>query len=324
MLSFSARAALKAKRIEEVSDLSPRRRNGNQASISIPMFVDRCVLGHMEVSTGLFCLRMRPQDLEKSSCSDIRMKHSRFKHFENYVEKQWERSIKVIRSDRGLEYVNHEFEDYLAEKGIIAERTASYTPEQNGRSERDNRTIAECARSIMVASELEEELWAELCVIATYILNRTPTKQAPHSTPFELWTGKKAKISHLRKIGSVAFNHVPAVQRTKWQPKSKKFILVGYDEETDNYRLMDPKTKKVVISTNVTFHEKSNCELEESSDENTTTPIIETENGQQASEDDEDQQYESESDILSESKVKTPRENIQRQLRDRNKLKAPK
>ncbi|KMQ85183.1 lectin receptor kinase [Lasius niger] len=149
-------------------------------------------------------------------------------------------------------------------------------------------------------------------------------KARPGSTPFEFWTGKKAKISHLRKIGSVAFNHVPAVQRTKWQPKSKKMILVGYDEEIDNYRLMDPKTKKVVISTNVMFHEKSNCELEESSDENTTAPIIETENDQQASEDDEDQQYESKSDVLSESKVKTPRENIQRQLRDRNKLKAPK
>lgn len=82
-------------------------------------------------------------------------------------------------------YVNHEFKDYLAEKGIIAERTASYTPEQNGRSERDNSTIAECARSIMEASQLEEELWAELCVAATYILNRTPTKQAPGST---VWT----------------------------------------------------------------------------------------------------------------------------------------
>lgn len=89
----------------------------------------------------------------------------RFKQFENYVEKQWKRSIKIIRSDRGLEYVNHEFEDYLAEKGITAERTASYTPEQNGRSERDNRTIA---RSMMEASNLEEELWAELCVAATY------------------------------------------------------------------------------------------------------------------------------------------------------------
>lgn len=179
---------------------------------------------------------------------------SEFMKFKAWVEK-WERRIKVLRSDIGLEYVNKEFSDYLIMCGIEHEKTASYTPEQNGRCERDNQTIIEMARSMLFAKNLDEELWAETVLCAIYLLNRMPTTQAMGSTPFEEWTGKRLKFDHIRIFGSTAFEHVPEIKRSKWKPKAVKKIMVGYDEDSSNYRLFDPITKKMTISSNATFHE---------------------------------------------------------------------
>ncbi|KAK4394765.1 Retrovirus-related Pol polyprotein from transposon TNT 1-94 [Sesamum angolense] len=62
-----------------------------------------------------------------------------FKKFKNLVEKQSGRSIKVLRSDRGKEYNNSEFDKFCEEEGIEHQTTVSYNPQQNGVSERKNR-----------------------------------------------------------------------------------------------------------------------------------------------------------------------------------------
>ncbi|KAL0310593.1 UNVERIFIED_CONTAM: Retrovirus-related Pol polyprotein from transposon TNT 1-94 [Sesamum angustifolium] len=62
-----------------------------------------------------------------------------FKKFKKLVEKQSGRSIKVLRSDRGKEYNNSEFDNFCEEEGIEHQTTVSYNPQQNGVSERKNR-----------------------------------------------------------------------------------------------------------------------------------------------------------------------------------------
>ena len=47
----------------------------------------------------------------------------------------------------------------LAQKGIVVEPTAGYSPEQNGVSERLNRTIQERARAMIIAQDLPLFLW---------------------------------------------------------------------------------------------------------------------------------------------------------------------
>jgi hypothetical protein len=50
----------------------------------------------------------------------------------------------------------------------------AYTPEQNGSSERENRTVVETARAMMHAhGNIPQTLWAEIVRSANYILNRT-------------------------------------------------------------------------------------------------------------------------------------------------------
>ncbi|GJX05502.1 zinc finger, CCHC-type containing protein [Tanacetum coccineum] len=61
-----------------------------------------------------------------------------FKVFQKEVEIQLGKTIKSLRSDCGGEYMSQEFLDHLKEHGIIAHRTPTYTPQNNGVPERRN------------------------------------------------------------------------------------------------------------------------------------------------------------------------------------------
>ena len=56
--------------------------------------------------------------------------------------------FKEFLSDNGGEFDNEEVRNILRVNGITQRLTTPYTPEQNGGSERDNRTIVEMARTL--------------------------------------------------------------------------------------------------------------------------------------------------------------------------------
>ncbi|GJX86809.1 retrotransposon protein, putative, ty1-copia subclass [Tanacetum coccineum] len=55
-----------------------------------------------------------------------------FKRYQNEVENQLDRKIKVLRSDRGGEYLSIEFFDHLKNYGIVSQLTPPRTPQLNG------------------------------------------------------------------------------------------------------------------------------------------------------------------------------------------------
>ena len=59
----------------------------------------------------------------------------KFKEFRHEVEKQTEKPIKVLRSDRGGEYLSQKFLDYLKDNGIVSQWTPSGTSQLNGVSD---------------------------------------------------------------------------------------------------------------------------------------------------------------------------------------------
>lgn len=170
------------------------------------------------------------------------------------AETQCSNKIKIFRSDNGTEYTNNSFQKFLNSCGIIHQRTAPYTPEQNGVSERLNRTIIDRVRCMLIDSGLDEKFWAEAAVTASYLLNRTPCRN--HSVcPEEMWSGRKPSLNHIRVFGCKAFMHIPKVKRSKLEPKSIPCIFVGYSLEAKAYRLYDPVTRKMNISRDVVFME---------------------------------------------------------------------
>ena len=60
-----------------------------------------------------------------------------FKIFVKEIETQFNKRIKRYRSDRGTEYLSHTSNEYYKEHGIIHETTAPYSPEMNGKAEKE-------------------------------------------------------------------------------------------------------------------------------------------------------------------------------------------
>ena len=172
----------------------------------------------------------------------------KFRHFKILVEKQCGHYIKVLRTDRGGEYISQEFLRFCRENGIQKQFTARYTPQQNGVAERKNRTILDMVRSMLKAKHLPYEYWAEAVTCAVYILKRCPTKAVMNRIPEEAWSGQKQTVTHMRVFGCVAYAHVPDQLRKKLDSKGEKCVFIGYCDESKAYKLYNPSTKKLIVS----------------------------------------------------------------------------
>lgn len=182
----------------------------------------------------------------------------RFREYKAKVENLLNKKIKILRSDDGLEFCNKEFDNYLKQMGIIHQETNPYTPQRNGLSERFNRTLVGKAKCLLFDAGLEKKFWAEAVSTAVYLKNRSISTGLNNKTPFEMWTGKKPDIRHLRIFGSTVMVHVPKEKRTKWDMKSECCILMGYAEDVKGYRVYIPKTQTITTSRDVIIIEKDN------------------------------------------------------------------
>lgn len=106
----------------------------------------------------------------KSEVGDI------VKQYITLIRTQFNTTIKVLRSDNGTEYVNHELKDYLGNLGIHHQTSCVYTPQQNGVAERKNRHLLDVARAIMFATNTPKIYWGEAILTATYLINRMPSR----------------------------------------------------------------------------------------------------------------------------------------------------
>lgn len=155
----------------------------------------------------------------------------KFKEYFALVTNKFNMSLKILRVDNGKEYVNQNMKELRKTRGIQLELTAPYTPEQNGCSERQNRTLVEKARTMLHAKNLPLNLWAEAMNTAVYVYNRTPLSHKNGQIPFETWTGKRVHFRHIKTFGCNAYMHIPKQQRRKWDVKSKRMIFVGYEAD---------------------------------------------------------------------------------------------
>jgi hypothetical protein len=66
-----------------------------------------------------------------------------------------------------------------------------HTHQENGVVERKNRTIVECARSMLKGKNVSNSLWVEDISIYVYLQNRIPTKFLEEKNHYEALKGYK-------------------------------------------------------------------------------------------------------------------------------------
>lgn len=117
----------------------------------------------------------------------IKEKREVFEKFKQFIElckTMFNRKPKIIHTDRGGEYMDTKFIKFLDQEGIQYQRTAPYSPQQNGVAERKNRTLIEMARCMILDAKFENKFWGEAVIMVNYIQNCLPAKDIAQ-IPFE-------------------------------------------------------------------------------------------------------------------------------------------
>lgn len=87
---------------------------------------------------------------------------------------------------------------------------------------------------------MPKEFWAEVVVVAAYILNGCLTKSVRDKTPEEAWSGRRPSIRHLRVFGYITYAYVLDQLKKKLDDKGERCIFIGYDIDLKAYKLYNP------------------------------------------------------------------------------------
>ncbi|SLM38807.1 Ribonuclease H-like domain [Lasallia pustulata] len=173
------------------------------------------------------------------------------------IKVRFNAQVIFIRTDNETS-LDMEFQAELSAQGIMFETSAPDTPAQNGHSERKGGILSTKARTMLVAAGLPTYFWPEIMCAAGYIANRTPMQKHRWKTPYELATGKKPNLQHLKAYGCKAYSLDKEIgQKHKtWKLTERAHIghLVGYDS-TNIFRIWIPSQRKIIRTQDVTFNE---------------------------------------------------------------------
>lgn len=185
-----------------------------------------------------------------------------FTEFKVQVELETSAKIQIVRCDNISEYKALAIM-FGKNYGIQFEFTTTYTPEQNGVSERLNRSLVTAARTMLSDAKLPARFWADAVKTACYLRNRTPIGP-DGKTPEEAYSGKRPSIEHLRAWGCVAYAHLAPINRgrnDKMHPVAIRTCLIGYMPTSRQYRLYDPVKKAILVSTAPRFIEDKRLDV---------------------------------------------------------------
>ncbi|GJZ41728.1 zinc finger, CCHC-type containing protein [Tanacetum coccineum] len=139
-------------------------------------------------------------------------------------------------------------------QSLILQRTAPYTPQQNGVAERKNRVLQDMINAMLVSANLPKNLWGEALLTACHVSNRIIAKKLKVS-PYEIWNGGKPNISYFRVWGCLAYYKVLLPNTSKLGPRGLKSVFVGYAKDSKSYRCLDLDSNVIVESRDVDFFE---------------------------------------------------------------------
>jgi transposase InsO family protein len=180
-----------------------------------------------------------------------------FTAFQARAEAEVGRKIGTLRTDRGGEFTPRSFADHCTKQGMQRHLTAPYTPEQNGVVERRNQSVMRMARSMMKAMSMPSWFWGEAVLTAVFILNRSPTRSVEGRTPYEVWHDKKPSVDYFRTFGCVAHVKQGNKRLGKVEDRSTMMVFIGYEPGSKAWRFYNPVTRRVHVSRDAVFEERS-------------------------------------------------------------------
>ncbi|CAI7930392.1 unnamed protein product [Closterium sp. NIES-54] len=178
-------------------------------------------------------------------------------------QRQMKKSVLMLHSDRGGEFLGKEFTDFVDGKGIVHDLTCPYTPQQNGMAEREMRMVVESVRTMLLHMGVQHHWWHLALRQAFWVRNCLERSTLlPETMPHQLRTSKKPNLTLARVWGCMAHFLVPEEQRGgKLKPKARWRLHLSVSEESKGWELLDLTDNKVVNTSDVVCYETMSLEV---------------------------------------------------------------
>ncbi|GJX48278.1 retrovirus-related pol polyprotein from transposon TNT 1-94 [Tanacetum coccineum] len=136
-------------------------------------------------------------------------------------------TVRYLRTDNGTEFINQNLRNYTEDAGITHHTSTVRTPQQNGVVERQNHTLVEAARTMIIFSKSLLFLWAEDVATACYTQNRSLIHTQYYKTLYDLLKDHKPKLKYLHMFGALYYPINDFEDLGKFHPKSDIGIFIG-------------------------------------------------------------------------------------------------
>ncbi|RDX91193.1 hypothetical protein CR513_26854, partial [Mucuna pruriens] len=130
------------------------------------------------------------------------------------------------------------------------ENSCVYTPQQNGVAEGKNHHFLEVTRvllfQILSQMSIPNVYWEEVVLTATYLIHRLLTR---------VLNAYQVVYLPSRVFGCVAFVHSHNPHCGKLDPRSVKYVFIGYPSNKKWFKCYHPPSCQIFVSRDATFHE---------------------------------------------------------------------
>nr|GFB08828.1 hypothetical protein [Tanacetum cinerariifolium] len=147
------------------------------------------------------------------------------------IENLKDLKVKIIMCDNRGEFRNKEMNDFCSHKGIKREFSNARTPQQNGVTERRNRTLIEAARTMV-------------------LVNKSHNK-----TLYELFNGRSPAIGFLKPFGCHVMILNTLDNLGKFEEKEDEGYFIGYSMSSKAFMVFNKRTRRVEENLHVEFLE---------------------------------------------------------------------
>ncbi|MBW0465817.1 hypothetical protein O181_005532 [Austropuccinia psidii MF-1] len=137
--------------------------------------------------------------------------------------------------------------------GISFHPLLPYSPQENGKAKRLNRTLGDMARAMLSESGMPDCFWQFAYASACYLHNLLPNRRCPDSSPHQVLYGHPPSIVTLYPFGKRAIVHMPAVnQPNKLAERGVEFLLKPL-LASRGWLLWDPTSNQMIHSASMVF-----------------------------------------------------------------------